>query len=540
MAELSGVGNFASESSAPGSSMRGVTGKEQVFGGAANAGREEINPVTGQPFDLPVDDEHKATKIKIYSFAAPHMRAFHLSWFSFFISFISTFAAAPMLPIIRNDLDLTKPQLGNAGIAAVTGTIFARVVMGTVCDTYGPRFGHAVLMLGSAPAVFSMSLATGPMGFLAGRLCIGFSLATFVATQFWSSVMFNGKIVGIANATTAGWGNLGGGVTQFLMPVIYSGMLSHGSPFYAWRLAYFVPGCCHILVGVLVLMFSQDLPDGQYKDLQSTGQMAKASGSTVLRIACSNYRMWAMTITYGFCFGVELTMNNVVSSYFFDQFGLDIKLAGLLGSLFGMMNLFARSLGGLASDLMAKKYGMRGRLWCLWLVQTAEGGMCCLMGAVKDSLAATICVMILFSTMVQMAEGASYGVVPFISKRALGVVSGFIGAGGNAGSAITQAIFFKSDKYETYEGIALMGLMIIAMTLLVIPIHFPMWGSMFFGPSKAGVTEEDYYSGDYTEEEIKAGANKDALKFAAASRSQRSQAQKDAAAAVESNAASAV
>ena len=65
--------------------------------------------------------------------------SFHMSWLGFFISFVSTFAAAPMLPEIREDLGLTKPQLGNAGLAAVTGTFLCRVMMGTVCDDIGPR-----------------------------------------------------------------------------------------------------------------------------------------------------------------------------------------------------------------------------------------------------------------------------------------------------------------------------------------------------------------------------------------------------------------
>ncbi|KAF2300631.1 hypothetical protein GH714_014801 [Hevea brasiliensis] len=194
---------------------------------------------------------------------------------------------APLVPIIRDNLNLTKNDIGNAGVASVSGSIFSRLAMGAVCDLLGPRYGCAFVIMLSAPTVFCMAL--------------------------------------------------------------------------------------------------------------------------ILWYAITNYRTWIFVLLYGYSMGVELSTDNVIAEYFYDRFNLKLHTAGVIAATFGMANVVARPFGGFASDRAARYFGMRGRLWVLWILQTLGGAFCIWLGR-ANSLPIAVLAMILFSVGAQAACGATFGI----------------------------------------------------------------------------------------------------------------------------------
>lgn len=219
----------------------------------------------------------KATRIDLFSFSGAPMRAFHVTWMAFFLAFFGWFGIAPLMPLVRDDLGLSKEQVGNIIIASVAATIFVRLLMGWLCDRIGPRLAYSgLLVLGSLP-VLGIGLADSYESFLLARLGIGAIGAAFVITQYHTSVMFAPNIVGTANATTAGWGNMGGGFAQMLMPVVLAGVLALGVPeTLGWRVAMVVPGAALLIAGVAYYRLTQDTPQGNFRDLRAAGLMPPA------------------------------------------------------------------------------------------------------------------------------------------------------------------------------------------------------------------------------------------------------------------------
>lgn len=139
-----------------------------------------------------------------------------------------------------------------------------------------------------------IGLAQNYETFLLFRLAIGVIGASFVITRYHTSVMFAPNVVGTANATAAGWGNLGGGVTQIAMPLLLTAMVMFGvSEAAGWRLAMVVPGAALLLAGIASHRFTQDAPDGDFRELRARGELPPAAASTEGGWeAARDYRVW--------------------------------------------------------------------------------------------------------------------------------------------------------------------------------------------------------------------------------------------------------
>jgi NNP family nitrate/nitrite transporter-like MFS transporter len=134
------------------------------------------------------------------------------------------------------------------------------------------------------------------------------------------------------------------------------------------------------------------------------------------------------------------------------------------------MNLFARALGGMIGDRFGARWGLSGRVKWLFIAVFFEG-LALLMFSQARTLVVAVPLLMLFGLFVKMSNGATYSVVPFINRRALGSVSGIVGAGGNAG-AVAAGFLFKMEGLSWPKALFVLGAAVTAVSFLAFAVTF--------------------------------------------------------------------
>jgi MFS transporter, NNP family, nitrate/nitrite transporter len=134
--------------------------------------RGHLRPNHPKNFQLSRDEVWHC-RLRVMSLWMPQIRAFHMAWFASFLGFFAWFGIAPLMKVVRDELQLTQSQIGWSIIASVAITVLARLLIGWLCDRIGPRLTLYLAAGVGIAAADDGRLARDPWTFIFFRLLIG-------------------------------------------------------------------------------------------------------------------------------------------------------------------------------------------------------------------------------------------------------------------------------------------------------------------------------------------------------------------------------
>jgi NNP family nitrate/nitrite transporter-like MFS transporter len=444
-------------------------------------------------------------EIKLLSFKGK-MKILHLSWIAFFITFLVWFNHAPLLVMIGDSLGLTSSEIKTLLILNVALTIPARVIIGMLTDTYGPRLIYALLLAVCSIPCFMFALANNFEQAAIARFLLGFIGAGFVIGIRLVSEWFPVDQLGTAEGIYGGWGNFGSAAAAMLLPTL--ALILGGEN--GWRYAIGITGLISLLFSVIWYLNVSDTPKGAtYFKPKQSGAMEVTSVGDFYLLLLMKLPMYAalalltwklspsgvnlisesvtafiyfgliaifalevkktyqvnrtifyqpvdpihqykfkqvavLNILYFATFGSELAVVSMLPLFFSEVFSLNMVYASLLASLYAFMNLMSRPGGGWLSD----KFGRKKTL----LVLTAGLAIGYLvMASINHTwpLLLAVFTVMACSFFVQAGEGAVFAAVPLIKRRLTGQIAGMTGAYGNVG-AVFYLTVLSMVSYDVF------------------------------------------------------------------------------------------
>ncbi|EWG98619.1 MFS transporter [Halomonas sp. BC04] len=139
----------------------------------------------------------------LFKFRTPEVRALHLTWIAFFITFYVWFNMAPLASSMLKSVDwMTQDHIRLFAITNVALTIPARIIVGMALDRFGPRRVFSILMVVMAIPALAFAFGNTMTQMLISRLVLSSIGASFVVGIHMTALWFKPKDIGFAEAST--------------------------------------------------------------------------------------------------------------------------------------------------------------------------------------------------------------------------------------------------------------------------------------------------------------------------------------------------
>ncbi|BFM22400.1 MFS transporter [Gilvimarinus japonicus] len=434
-------------------------------------------------------------KFKFLSFSGK-FRVLHLTWLAFFVSFLVWFNHAPLLLVIQEQLALNDQQVKTLLILNVALTIPARILVGMLVDSYGPRLIYSILLLITGGLCFFFSLATSFEALALARFLLGFAGAGFVIGIRMISEWFPARQLGLAEGIYKGLGNIGSAMAAVSLPVL---ALWFGGDD-GWRYATGITGIIAIVYAGIYYIGVRDTPAGStyFKPNKSGGlevtskldfvlyllinipmygalallawkveQLELISFNVLLGIWAALVLLYLfqcrkiysvntdvfqgavnrlqrykfkqvmiLSLAYAATFGSELAVVSMLPMFFKTTFAVPVALAGVLGACFAAVDMASCPSGGWISDRFGRKRSLAV------LLAGAALGFALLSTITSEwPIAIAVAAMMGSSFFLGSAAGCVFAMVPLIRRSLTGQIAGIVGAYGNIGAVMFLTVF---------------------------------------------------------------------------------------------------
>ncbi|HCV7167688.1 TPA: NarK/NasA family nitrate transporter [Staphylococcus aureus] len=253
-----------------------------------------------------------------------------LQTLSLVVGFMAWSIIAPLMPFIKQDVNVTEGQISIIlAIPVILGSVL-RVPFGYLTNIVGAKWVFFTSFIVLLFPIFFLSQAQTPGMLMASGFFLGVGGAIFSVGVTSVPKYFPKEKVGLANGIY-GMGNIGTAVSSFLAPPI-AGIIGWQTTVRSYLII--------IALFALIMFIFGDTQERKIK-VPLMAQMKTLS---------KNYKLYYLSYWYFITFGAFVAFGIFLPNYLVNHFGIDKVDAGIRSGVFIALATFLRPIGGILGD----------------------------------------------------------------------------------------------------------------------------------------------------------------------------------------------